>query len=93
MGLKMSNNVLLLSLFLLLLCLFSEIGGSETTHRKIDPPTAASSNVIFKRARNLEPSKNFHVVLCMSKLLINLFSFLFSPLLINFIISCCHNKC
>ncbi|AEE34385.1 transmembrane protein [Arabidopsis thaliana] len=35
MGLKMSSNALLLSLFLLLLCLFSEIGGSETTHWKI----------------------------------------------------------
>ncbi|KAG7585867.1 hypothetical protein ISN45_Aa02g012160 [Arabidopsis thaliana x Arabidopsis arenosa] len=32
----MSSNALLLSLFLLLLCLFSEIGGSETTHRKIE---------------------------------------------------------
>ncbi|KAL9310746.1 hypothetical protein AtNW77_Chr1g0065811 [Arabidopsis thaliana] len=38
MGLKMSSNALLLSLFLLLLCLFSEIGGSETTHRKIEEP-------------------------------------------------------
>ncbi|EOA33231.1 hypothetical protein CARUB_v10021221mg [Capsella rubella] len=36
MGLKMSSNALLLSLFLLLLCLFSDIGGSKTTHRILE---------------------------------------------------------
>ncbi|CAL9239328.1 unnamed protein product [Arabidopsis halleri] len=35
MGLKMPSNTLLLSLFLVLLCLFSEIGGSETSHRRL----------------------------------------------------------
>ncbi|EOA34715.1 hypothetical protein CARUB_v10022285mg [Capsella rubella] len=38
MGLKLSSNALILSFFLLLLCLFSEIGGSETTHRKLEVP-------------------------------------------------------
>jgi len=44
MGLKMSSNALLLSLFLLLLCLFSEIGGSETTHWKIGQCLPISHN-------------------------------------------------
>ncbi|KAG7588944.1 hypothetical protein ISN44_As07g012670, partial [Arabidopsis suecica] len=35
MSLKMSSNTLLLSFFLLLLCLFSETGGRETSHRRL----------------------------------------------------------
>ncbi|EOA35977.1 hypothetical protein CARUB_v10021240mg [Capsella rubella] len=40
MGLNLSSNALLLSLFLLILCLFSEIGGIETTHQRLveEPP-------------------------------------------------------
>jgi len=35
MGLKMSSNTFLLSLFLLLLCFFSETGGRETSHWRL----------------------------------------------------------